>query len=171
LARVIVNRIWQHLFGQGIVASPDNFGRLGERPTHPELLEWLSSEFLRNGWRIKPLIRLMMNSTAYRQSARVGVDDARSRTAEPENQLLWHARLRRLDAEVIRDAVLAVSGKLDRTMGGPPIPQEARPDGMVIVSEKGLANSTTKYRRSIYMVMRRKYPLTLMRVFDQPTLP
>ncbi|HMF13520.1 MAG TPA: DUF1549 and DUF1553 domain-containing protein [Gemmataceae bacterium] len=170
LARVIVNRIWQHLFGQGIVASPDNFGRLGERPTHPELLEWLSSEFVRNGWRIKPLIRLMMTSTAYRQGARIDADESRSRTVDPDNQLLWRARLRRLDAEIIRDSILAVSGKLDRTMGGPPIPQEAHPDGMVIVSEKDLANSTTKYRRSIYMVMRRKYPLTLLRVFDQPTV-
>src|SRR5262249_42872262 len=152
LARVTVNRIWQHLFGQGIVATPDNFGRLGERPTHPELLEWLSSEFVRGGWRVKPLIRLMMVSTAYRQDARTGTDDARNRAVDPDNQSLWHARLRRLDSEVVRDAILAVSGKLDVTMGGPPVPQEARPDGMVVVSEKGNAGPAAKYRRSVYIV-------------------
>jgi hypothetical protein len=167
VARVIVNRIWQHLFGQGIVATADNFGRLGQPPTHPELLEWLSSEFLRSGWRIKPLIRLMMSSTAYRQAAR-GTEAAPFRTVDPDNQLHWHARLRRLDSEVIRDAILAVSGKLDAAMGGPPVSQEARPDGMVIVSEKNQASPAAKYRRSVYMVMRRKYPLTLLRVFDQP---
>jgi hypothetical protein len=168
LARVMVNRIWQHLFGQGIVASADNFGRLGEPPTHPELLEWLSSEFVRGGWRIKPLIRLMMSSTAYRQAARASTDGPRFRTADPDNLLLGHARLRRLDSEVIRDAILAVSGKLDTAMGGPPVPQEARPDGMVVVSAKDHAGATAKNRRSVYQVMRRKYPLTLLRVFDQP---
>jgi hypothetical protein len=170
LARVIVNRVWQHLFGQGIVATPDNFGRLGEPPTHPELLEWLSSEFVRGGWRIKPLIRLMMGSTAYRQAARAGANDSRFRAVDPDNQLLWHFRLRRLDSEVIRDAILAVSGKLDRTMGGPPVPQEARPDGLVVVSEKGIASPAAKHRRSVYLVTRRKYPLTVLRVFDQPTV-
>jgi hypothetical protein len=170
LARVMVNRIWQHLFGQGIVATPDNFGQLGERPTHPELLEWLSDEFVRSGWRVKPLIKLMMTSTAYRQVARASADDARFRTVDPENQLLSHARLRRLDSEVIRDAILAVSGKLDRTMGGPPVPQEARPDGMVVVSEKGNPSPNAKSRRCVYLVTRRKYPLTLLRVFDQPTV-
>jgi hypothetical protein len=170
LARVMVNRVWQHLFGQGIVATPDNFGRLGERPTNPELLEWLSSEFVRGGWRVKPLIRLMMTSTAYRQAARADANDSLLRTVDPDNQLLGHARLRRLDSEVIRDAILAVSGKLDPTMGGPPVPQEARPDGMVVVSEKGLARPAARYRRSVYLVARRKYPLTLLRVFDQPTV-
>ena len=91
-------------------------------------------------------------------------------SADPDNQLLWHARLRRLDSEAIRDAILAVSGKLDLTMGGPPVPQEARPDGMVVVSEKGAVGASAKYRRSVYLVTRRKYPLTLLRVFDQPTV-
>jgi hypothetical protein len=177
LARVMVNRIWQHLFGQGIVPTPDNFGQLGERPTHPELLEWLSSEFVRGGWRIKPLIRLIMTSTAYRQAANIADSQnnpqfasRNPRSVDPDNQLLWHTRLRRLESEVVRDAILAVSGKLDRTIGGPPIAQEARPDGMVVVSEKGVAGPAGKYRRSIYLVMRRKYPLTLLRVFDQPTV-
>jgi len=170
LARVMVNRVWQHLYGRGIVATPDNFGQLGERPTHPELLEWLSSEFVRGGWSVKPLIRLMMTSTAYRQAARTGAEDARFRTIDPDNQLLWHTRLRRLESEVVRDAILAVSGKLDCTMGGPPVPQEARPDGMVVVSEKGNPSPNAKFRRSVYLVTRRKYPLTLLRVFDQPTV-
>lgn len=170
LARVYVNRVWQHLFGQGIVATPDNFGRLGERPTHPELLEWLADEFVRGGWRVKPLIRLLMTSAAYRQAARAGADESRSRQVDPDNLLLWHARLRRLDSEVIRDAVLAVSGKLDPTMGGPPVPQEARPDGMVVVPDKVPTGPTSRYRRGVYLVMRRKYPLTLLRVFDQPTV-
>ena len=119
LSRVMVNRLWQHLFGSGLVPTPDNFGISGEAPTHPELLEWLSSTFADGGWRIKPMLKLMMMSTAYRQAshARETVESVAPEKVDPGNRLLWKMRLRRLEAEVIRDALLAVSGQLDATMG------------------------------------------------------
>ena len=122
LPRVMVNRLWKHLFGEGIVPTQDNFGIQGQPPTHPELLEWLSSELVAGGWRLKPLIRLMTLSTAYRQSSRR--DPAQStrvrppETIDPANQLLWRMRLRRLEAETVRDAILATSGDLDRPAAG-----------------------------------------------------
>src|SRR5207237_843169 len=95
LARVMVNRLWQHLYGQGLVAAPDNFGLSGEPPTHPALLEWLCGEFIRSGWRIKPLLRLMMTSMAYQQSSR---PESGTGNADPGNRLLGRMRLRRLEA-------------------------------------------------------------------------
>ncbi|MCS6775780.1 MAG: DUF1553 domain-containing protein, partial [Chloroherpetonaceae bacterium] len=114
-ARVIVNRLWQYHFGQGIVRTPSNFGRLGERPTHPELLDWLASELIRQGWSLKRMHRLMLLSSVYRQAStgRSGLK------VDPDNRLLWRMPRRRLEAEAIRDSLLAVSGKLDRRMGGP----------------------------------------------------
>ncbi|HMC66520.1 MAG TPA: DUF1549 and DUF1553 domain-containing protein [Gemmataceae bacterium] len=168
LARVMVNRVWQHLFGQGIVATPENFGVTGEPPTHPELLEWLSSEFVRNGWRIKPLIKLIMSSTAYRQSSRQPDAPARGVQVDPGNQLLWRMRLRRLDAEAIRDSILAVSGQLNPAIGGPPALLYAQPDGMVVIDEKKLPTPDAKYKRSVYLLCRRAYNLSLLTVFDQP---
>jgi hypothetical protein len=168
LARVMVNRIWQHLFGQGIVSTPENFGTGGARPTHPELLEWLSCEFVRNGWRIKPLIKLMMTSTAYRQASRREEGGTAAEAIDPENQLLWRMRLRRLESEVIRDTILAVSGTLDRSQGGPPIMLESRPDGMVVISDKHLSQPSLRWKRSIYLLSRRAYNLSLLSVFDQP---
>jgi Protein of unknown function (DUF1553)/Protein of unknown function (DUF1549) len=174
LARVMVNRIWQHLFGQGLVPTPDNFGLTGEPATHPELLEWLSSEFVQRGWRIKPLIKLMMMSAAYRQSSsRSGStlrepQSALATQVDPSNQLLWRMRLRRIEAEVIRDAILAVSGRLDPTMGGPPVPLHSQLDGMVVIDDKALQSPTARYRRSVYLLFRRAYNLSLLSVFDQP---
>lgn len=203
LARVMVNRVWQHLFGQGIVATPENLGLSGELPTHPELLEWLSVELIRNGWRIKPLIKTMMTSTAYRQASQVlggewRVQSGETKTSsahrlasvgqafqpamhsncnsrteraehvDPGNRLLWRMRLRRLEAEVIRDAMLAVGGRLNRTMGGPPVLINAQPDGMVVIDQKSLPNTSDKDKRSIYLLFRRAYNLSLLAVFDQP---
>jgi hypothetical protein len=165
LSRVMVNRIWQHLFGRGIVATPENFGQSGEPPTHPELLEWLSGEYVRRGWRIKPMIRLLMISAAYRQASAVG-QDAIGPKVDPGNHLLWHMPLRRLEAEAIRDSILAVSGQLDTTMGGPPILLQARADGMVVMDKA--APPSTAGRRSIYLLCRRAYNLSLLTVFDQP---
>ncbi|HEV3196583.1 MAG TPA: DUF1553 domain-containing protein, partial [Bryobacteraceae bacterium] len=167
MARVLVNRVWQHLFGQGIVPTPENFGTSGDPPTHPELLEWLSSQLVANGWQVKPLIKVLMTSAAYRQSSR---PVAAAASIDPANQLLWRMRLRRLDAEVIRDGILAVSGRLDRTMGGPPIPLQARPDGLVVIDDKHLPSPTARFRRSIYVLTRRSYNLSLLTVFDQPLL-
>jgi hypothetical protein len=172
-ARVFVNRVWQRYFGEGIVATSDNFGHLGARPTHPELLDYLATEFVRDGWQVKALHRLLVTSTVYRQSS--APDQRRTGAADPEivdpgNQLLWRQRLRRLESEVIRDSVLAVSGTLDRTMGGPPVPITPQPDGLVVVPDRGLSTPTARWRRSIYLFSRRNYNLTLLNVFDQPVM-
>jgi hypothetical protein len=172
LARVMVNRLWQHLFGEGIVRSPENFGVSGEAPTHPELLEWLSSEFARTGWRVKPMLKLMMSSTAYRQAARLPqprkASQADPQQVDPGNQLLWKMRLRRLEAEAIRDSILAVSGQLDTTIGGPPILSKAHADGRVVIDDKKLPTPTAANRRSVYLLFRRTFNVSLLSIFDQP---
>jgi hypothetical protein len=175
-ARVFVNRVWQRFFGEGIVATSDNFGHLGARPTHPELLDWLATEFVQGGWRMKPLHRLIVTSSVYRQASvcqpdTLGVPgQANPVVLDPGNQLLWRMRLRRLESEAIRDAVLSVSGCLDATMGGPPVPIEPMADGMVVVPTKALPTPTTQWRRSLYLFARRNYNLTLLSVFDQPVM-
>jgi hypothetical protein len=167
VARVIVNRLWQQVFGQGIVRTSDNFGVSGEKPSHPELLDWLTLQFIKNGWQVKPIIKLMMTSATYRQVSTADADVPASRI-DPENRLLWRMSLRRLDSESIRDAMLATSGKLDRTLFGSPIPLDVRPDGRVIVKTTGLPTPTYHHRRSIYVLARRNYHLTMLRLFDQP---
>src|SRR5262249_25885538 len=153
----------------GIVATLENFGHSGARPTHPELLDWLATEFVQNGWRMKALHQLIMTSTVYRQaSARreasaSGPPDPEA--IDPGNRPRGRTRLRRVEAEAVRDAVLAVSGKLDRTLGGPPVPLDPRKDGMVVVNEKSLPTPTTKWRRSVYLFARRNYQLSLLSVF------
>jgi mono/diheme cytochrome c family protein len=121
-ARVMVNRIWQHHFGEGLVRTPSNFGRMGEAPTHPELLDWLAHRFVESGWSVKAMHRLMLHSAAYRRSS---VPSAGAREKDPENRLLSRMNRRRLEAEAFRDALLAVSGTLDRTRGGPADPDPA----------------------------------------------
>jgi len=177
VARVFVNRIWQHLFGEGLVRTPENFGVQGEEPTHPELLEWLSAEFQGPaGWRTKPLVRAIMLSAAYQQTSQsvkrlrlnsgsAGVDPA---SVDPENKLLWRMRTKRLEAEAIRDCVLAASGRLDSTIGGPPILLVARPDGLVTIDSSKLWRSGDAVRRSVYLLSRRAYNLSLLSVFDRP---
>ena len=130
-ARVMVNRLWLWHFGDGLVGSPDNFGRLGETPVNPDLLDWLSRRFVASGWSIKAMQRLIMLSSTYQMSTRF---DPRAAQVDPENRLHWRTSRRRLDAEAIRDAILAVSGELDATMGG------------TLLTEKNHAyvNSTTK---------------------------
>ncbi len=167
LARVLVNRLWQHLFGEGLVPTPENFGLSGAPPTHPELLEWLASEFAERGWRVKPMIRLMMTSAAYRQASRVA-KNPRAEAADPGNTLLWKMRLRRLEAEAIRDGMLSASGQLNPAAGGAPVPIKSRPDGMVVIDAKALPTPDARNRRSIYLVSRRAYNLSLLSVFDQP---
>jgi hypothetical protein len=164
-ARVFVNRLWQHYFGEGIVATSDNLGHLGSRPTHPELLDWLATEFVRGGWGVKELHRLIVTSSVYRQSSAHRPGPA---AADPGNRLLWRMRLRRLESEAVRDAILAVSGRLDRTAGGPPVPIEPRADGTVVVADKG--SPTARWRRSLYLFARRNYNMTLLNVFDQPVM-
>jgi len=147
LARVIVNRLWQHHYGRGIVATPSDFGAAGERPSHPELLDYLAGELVRGGWRLKQLHKLMMTSAAYMQTSET--DDART-TIDPDNALVWHRTRQRLEAEAIRDSMLAASGQLDRTMYGP---------GSLDESHK---------RRSIYFTIKRSQLIASMMLFDGP---
>jgi hypothetical protein len=162
-ARVLVNRVWQHHFGTGIVATPDNLGQSGAKPTHPELLDYLASEFIRSGWSIKALHRLILNSAVYRQSSARRDDAFR---VDPDNRLLWRYPLRRLDAESLRDAMLAVSGELDDKTGGPFVPAVRKPDGRIVVEEK----TPGTRRRSIYLQQRRSQVVTLLALFDAPSI-
>ena len=177
VARVVVNRVWQHLTGVGIVPSSENLGKSGDRPTHPELLEWLATELVAGGWRLKPLMKQIVMSSVYRQTSRPRPADAQGaasapdpRTIDPKNALLWHARLRRLESEAIRDSMLVVSGMFDGTAGGPPVPLHYRKDGIASFDQKLLPTPESKWRRSVYLFQRRVYHLTLMGVFDQPSV-
>jgi hypothetical protein len=162
-ARVLVNRVWQHHFGTGIVATPDNLGQSGAKPTRPELLDYLASELIRSGWSIKSLHRLILNSAVYRQSSARRDDAFR---VDPDNRLLWRYPLRRLDAESLRDAMLAVSGELDDKTGGPFVPAVRKPDGRIVVEEK----TAGARRRSIYLQQRRSQVVTLLALFDAPSM-
>jgi hypothetical protein len=162
-ARVMVNRIWQHHFGVGIVATPDNLGQSGARPTHPELLDYLATEFTRSGWSIKAVHRAVVRSAAYRQSS--APRDAGLR-ADPDNRLLWRFPLRRLDAEAVRDSMLAVAGELDHRMAGPYVPTQRTGQGDVVVDEK----HDGAHRGSVYLQQRRTQVATLLELFDAPSI-
>lgn len=168
VARVMVNRLWHHLFGRGIVATPGNLGRSGDPPTHPDLLDWLASESIDSDWRQKVLLRRMMTSTVYRQTSHAEL--ATSSGTDPENNLLWKMRLKRLEAEVIRDRMLAASGKLDRTPGGPPVPLEVLDGGRTIVAKNDQPTPSSRSRRSIYLTSRRNYHVSMLGVFDIPAM-
>jgi len=172
VARVLMNRVWQQLFGRGLVATSANLGVSGARPTHPELLDWLAGEFIRNGWRLKPLIRLIVTSSTYQQSSSAAESAlaVRARQVDPANDLLWHQRLRRLESEMVRDALLATSGELDERIGGLPVLTEVRPDGTVGVAANKLARPEDAFRRSLYLLQRRTYHPSLLAAFDQPLL-
>ncbi len=161
-ARVMVNRIWMRHFGRGIVPSPDNFGRAGEPPSHPELLDWLATEFVRSGWSVKHMHRLMMMSTAYRQVARKSDE---SMAADPENVLLSRMTMRRMDAEQLYDSILRATGRLDPARFGPPADLEASDDG-----EWRSAGSAEGFRRSIYTLQRPRTPISLLEAFDLPQM-
>ena len=173
-ARVFVNRVWHHHFGRGIVETLGNFGRSGSLPTHPELLDWLAVDFIENGWSIKRLHRQIMLSSAYRQSSRRparGSNDAAesAENLDPDNRLLWRMNLRRLEAEIVRDSVLAVAGSLDRTAGGPPVEITNPADGLSEAKPAPLPTSPN--RRSVYLFARRVYPLKFLEIFDAPIMP
>lgn len=174
VARVFVNRVWQELFGQGLVATSENLGASGTPPTHPELLEWLACEFVDGGWRLKPLIRLLLKSAVYQQeSAHPAEANANALAAEatdPAGELLWRRRLRQLDSEALRDAILCASGKLNRELYGKSLELQNRPDGSVVVKREGLRAPEAEFRRSLYLVARRRYNLSLLEIFDQPEM-
>ena len=163
-ARVMVNRVWQHHFGRGIVPTPDNFGRMGEEPTHPELLDYLARRFVDSGWSVKALHREIVLSSAYRAR---GGESARARETDPSNRLLSHFPARRLEAEAIRDSVLAVSGAIDLSVGGPGVP----PHISVYQDGRGKPRSGPLDglgRRSVYLQVRRNFLPPLFLAFDYP---
>ncbi|MFO0953848.1 MAG: DUF1553 domain-containing protein [Isosphaeraceae bacterium] len=165
LARVTANRVWQHHFGAGLVASPENLGYAGPPPSHPALLEWLAAELAGSGWSMKHLHRLIVGSAGYRRASAASDADLLARV-DPDNRLLGHFPPRRLDAEAVRDAMLAVSGELDPARGGPAVSTTRRPDGEVVVDEA----SGGGRRRSLYLQQRRTQVATLLEVFDAPSI-
>jgi mono/diheme cytochrome c family protein len=169
-ARVYVNRIWRWHFGAGIVASTENFGRIGDRPTHPELLDWLARNFIENGSSTKHLHRLILKSSAYRMASR-HADESQAAAIDPENKLLWKFRVQRLEAEQIRDSVLAVSNRLDTSIGGKAVPLRNR---QFVFDHTSIDH--TKYdslRRSLYLPVIRNNLYSLFEQFDfpDPTMP
>ena len=187
-ARVIVNRIWHHHFGRGIVRTLDNLGRMGDAPTHPELLDWLAVEFMDRGWSIKEMHRLLMTSEAYRMAS--SFRHEASADADPENNLLWHYRGQRLEAEILRDAIMTVSGGIDLTVGGPAVFPHIPSDILFQSDGKGFwcgspppgrritAPSTgiwceepdrpEVWRRSVYVFRRRSLGFPFFDTFDLP---
>jgi hypothetical protein len=176
-ARVLVNRAWMHHFGRGLVGTPADFGVLGERPTHPELLDWLADDFMSHGWRLKRIHKMILTSTAYRQSSR---REARGESIDPDNRLLWRMNVRRLEAESIRDSMLAVAGNLNIKMFGVPVPVMADEVGQFVVGKENLDGegkvgapiplNGDEFRRSIYVQARRSRPLSMMETFDAPEM-
>jgi hypothetical protein len=166
LARVMVNRLWHHHFGRGLVASTDDFGKMGEPPSHPELLDYLTSELIRSGWSIKHVQRLLVTSAAYRMSSREA--DGRSKTLDPENRLVHRARVTRLEAEAIRDSILAVSGRLDERLEGPSV-RVHLDDFMTGRGRPSVSGPLDGGgRRSIYLEVRRNFLTPLFLAFDFP---
>ncbi len=163
LARVMVNRVWHHLFGRGIVGSVDNFGELGERPTHPELLDYLADRFIREGWSVKKLVRALVLTRTYQMSSRAGPGDA----VDPDNLLLHRMRVRRLEGEAVRDALLAVSGRLDVRQYGRSVPVYLTPfqDGRGRPASGPLDGDG---RRSVYLAVRRNFLSPMLLAFDTP---
>ena len=168
-ARVIVNRLWQQHFGDGIVRTPNDFGMQGDHPTHPELLEWLAGELIRNDWRLEPIQRLILQSATYRMS--VDVDPAKY-ALDPENSLLWHRRPVRLDSEILRDAMLAVAGSLNPEMYGPGVRPVIPPEAIATKAKdrwpSGLEDGPDQWRRTVYLFRKRSVRIPLMDVFDSP---
>ncbi|MEX2358458.1 MAG: PSD1 and planctomycete cytochrome C domain-containing protein, partial [Pirellulaceae bacterium] len=175
-ARAIANRVWMHHFGIGLVTTPSDFGFLGEPPTHPELLDYLASELIESDWSLKHLHRLILNSNAWQQQVR---QNGALEEADPDNHWYGGARLRRLDAEVVRDSLLTISGNLNPKPFGPPVPVMADTVGRIVVGKENLNAGRPgavidmkgeDLRRSIYIQVRRSRPLSLLDTFDQPVM-
>jgi hypothetical protein len=174
-ARVMVNRVWQYHFGRGLVRSSSDFGFQGDRPTHPELLDWLASTFTAQGgrsaagWRLKPLHRMIMLSSTYRMSSRV---NPRAWAKDPRNDLLWRFDMRRLQAEEVRDSILAVNGSLNLKMGGPgfypTIPEEVLAGQSQPGANWGKSDAKEQARRSVYIFVKRSLITPILASFDGP---
>ncbi len=178
LARVMVNRVWMHHFGTGLVKTVADFGHLGETPSHPELLDWLAAEFMEKGWKLKDLHRLIVTSHTWRQQSS---RDAKRDAIDPDNRFLSRQNKRRLEAETLRDALLAVSGKLNAKVHGEPVPVMLTEEGQVVIGVDTMdtaGRQTGKYiplngeefRRSIYVQIRRSRPLEMFAAFDAPDM-
>ena len=174
-ARVIVNRLWQHHFGTGLVKTVNDFGTHGDRPSHPESLDWLAASMVEGGWRLKPIHRFILLSATYRQSSHPPADCVEGPSREdPENRMLWRFNRRRLEAEEIRDAMLSASGRLNPRAGGPSV---------MVPVDRGIVQALYKPsqwraardpaehdRRSIYLIAKRNLRPPFLEVFDAPTL-
>jgi hypothetical protein len=187
-ARVIVNRLWRHHFGNGLVRTPNDFGTRGEPPTHPELLDWLATELVRGGWSLKHLHRLLVLSNAYQQASRnvgqvanlpgkkAGWQPAPQTAADPDNRLLWRMNRRRLEGEALRDNALAACGDLDRRLGGPMVRVPLEPEVYALIFTEGepdglwpvTPDARARHRRSLYLFNKRNVRLPLLEAFDQP---
>ncbi len=180
-ARVLANRIWLHHFGRGLVATPGDFGQLGSRPSHPDLLDWLASELIASDWSTKHLHRLIMTSSVYRQSSvpAATVDGPDPAEVDAENVWLSHYRVRRVDAETLRDCLLAVSGQANWRQFGPAVPVMADTVGQFVIGIENLNAGRPgpvidmkgeQYRRSVYVQFRRSRPLSMLEPFDAPSM-
>ncbi|MEO1973448.1 MAG: DUF1549 and DUF1553 domain-containing protein [Pirellulaceae bacterium] len=169
-ARVMVNRIWHWHFGRGVVATPNDFGNMGQSPTHPKLLDWLASQFVDGGWKIKDLHRLIMNSATYRRSGQFG--GMRSLVEDPDNRLLWRMNRRRLEGEALWDSVHSAAGTINLALGGPPIAPPLAGDEIASLREKWhwvvSADPAQHTRRGIYILVRRNFQFPMFDVFDAP---
>jgi hypothetical protein len=174
-ARVFVNRLWQHHFGVGLAATPNEFGTRADPPSHPELLDWLATEFVGHGWSVKHLHRLMVLSNTYRQASRVAADPL-ARRIDPDNRLLWRMNRQRLEGEALRDSILAVAGSLNRKVGGPMVRVPLEPEVYELIFTEGepdglwhaTADRREYTRRSIYLFAKRNVRLPLLEAFDRP---
>ncbi len=172
-SRVMVNRLWQHHFGRGIVGTPNDFGAMGEGPSHPELLDWLAVEFVDQGFSIKAMHRLMVTSAAYGQSSLVDLDNpahAKGLELDGANKLLWHARRGRLEGEAIRDTMLGLAGQLNSEMYGPSARPELPPGIEPRYAWKPDAKAAERNRRSIYVIAKRNLRYPLLDIFDLPDM-
>ena len=170
-ARVIVNRLWQKHFGRGIVATLENFGKMGEAPTHPELLDYLAVEFVNRGWSIKRINKLMMMSEAYQMAS--SFEHAADSTGDPENRYLWRFRPQRLEAEIVRDNMLAVGGNINLAIGGEPIFPFIPKDilaGQFRGKWENTAEGPEAWRRGVYVYRRRSLPYPMFDTFDHPDM-
>jgi hypothetical protein len=173
-ARVMVNRLWQSHFGSGLVSTPNDFGKNGQPPTHPELLDWLANRFSER-WSLKEMHRLMVTSAAYRQSSAGRKDGQR---LDPDNRLLWRANRRRLDAEELRDAVLQIAGTLNPRRGGPSVRVPLEPEVYDTIFTEGepdhlwsaTPDPNEHRRRSLYLLRKRNVRLPMFALFDQPDM-
>ena len=165
-----VNRIWHHHFGRGIVGTLDNFGLVGDQPTHPELLDWLAVEFMNHGWRAKEMQRLIMTSEAYQIASEY--EDAGSLANDPENYKLWRYRPQRLEAEALRDIIMATSGGIDLTIGGLPVfpyvPEEILLTAQAYGRWDNQPDGPAVWRRSVYVYRRRTLSFPFFETFDLP---